>query len=138
MAYANVMTIHQLIYMSEPFGFDDGMLNGILSISRRNNIRDALTGALVCRRDIYLQLLEGPEAAVEAAYARITRDDRHLAIVRLLSEPADTRLFPDWAMLDDPARSWLWSEAEVGAGAVQAASNRDLRAVFERVAQEIA
>ena len=26
------MTIHQPIYMSEPFGFDDGILNGILSI----------------------------------------------------------------------------------------------------------
>ena len=132
------MTIHQLIYMSEPFGFDDGILNGILSISRRNNVRDGLTGALVCRRDIYLQLLEGPEAAVEAAYARITGDDRHLAVVRLLSAPADTRLFPDWAMLDDPARSWLWSEAEVGAGVVKAASVDEVRSVFERVARETA
>jgi hypothetical protein len=130
------MTLHQLIYMSEPFGFDDGMLNGILSISRRNNTRDGLTGALVCRRDIYLQLLEGPEAAVEAAYARIVRDDRHLAVVRLLAEPVDARLFPDWAMLDDPARSWLWSEAEIGAGAVQAATPAEVRGVFERVARE--
>jgi hypothetical protein len=130
------MTIHQLIYMSEPFGFDDGMLNGILSISRLNNTRDGLTGALVCRRDIYLQLLEGPEAAVEAAYARIKRDDRHLAIVRLVSQAADARLFPDWAMLDDPARSWLWTEAEVGAGAVKAASEAEILGVFERVARE--
>jgi hypothetical protein len=132
------MTIHQLIYMSEPFGFDDGMLNGILSISRRNNVRDGLTGALVCRRDIYLQLLEGQEEAVETAYARIKRDDRHLGIVRLLSEATEARLFPDWAMLDDPARSWLWSEAEVGAGAVKAASLAEVRGVFERVARETA
>jgi hypothetical protein len=130
------MTIHQLIYMSEPFGFDDGMLNGILSISRLNNARDGLTGALVCRRDIYLQLLEGPETAVEAAYARIKRDDRHLAIVRLVSQAVDARLFPDWAMLDDPARSWLWSEAEVGAGAVKAATGQEILGVFERVARE--
>ena len=41
------MTIHQPIYMSEPFGFDDGIPNGILSISRRNNARDGITGALV-------------------------------------------------------------------------------------------
>lgn len=130
------MTIYQLIYMSEPFGFDDGMLNGILSISRRNNVRDGLTGALVCRRDIYLQLLEGPETAVEATYARIKRDDRHLAIVRLVSEPVAARLFPEWAMLDDPARSWLWSEAEIAAGAIKAASPADTRGVFERVARE--
>jgi hypothetical protein len=130
------MTTHQLIYMSEPFGFDDAMLNGILSISRRNNRRDGLTGALVCRRDIYLQLLEGPEAAVEATYARISGDDRHLAITRLTSEPAEARLFPDWAMLDDPARSWLWNEAQVAAGAVADASTSEVRAVFERIARE--
>jgi hypothetical protein len=130
------MTTHQLIYMSEPFGFDDAMLNGILSISRRNNRRDGLTGALVCRRDIYLQLLEGSEAAVEATYARISGDDRHLAITRLTSEPAEARLFPDWAMLDDPARSWLWNEAQVAAGAVTDASTSEVRAVFERIARE--
>ena len=130
------MTTHQLIYMSEPFGFDDAMLNGILSISRRNNMRDGLTGALVCRRDIYLQLLEGPEANVEATYARISGDDRHLAVTRLASEPAEARLFPDWAMLDDPARSWLWNEAQVAAGAVTHASTSEVRAVFERIARE--
>ena len=130
------MTIHQLIYMSEPFGFDDGILNSILSISRRNNVRDQITGALVCRRDIYLQLLEGPEAAVEAAFVRIKDDDRHLSPHRLWSGEVAQRLFPDWAMRDDPAQSWLWTEAEVGAGAVQAASQRDLCDVFARVASE--
>lgn len=130
------MTIHQLIYMSEPFGFDDGMLNGILAISRRNNTRDGLTGALVCRRDIYLQLLEGPEAAVEATYARILGDDRHLAVTRLASVSAEARIFPDWAMLDDPARSWLWSEADVASGAVTSASLAEVRAVFDRIARE--
>jgi len=130
------MTIRQLIYMSEPFGFDDGILNGILWISRRNNTRDGLTGALVARRDIYLQLLEGPEAAVTATYARILRDNRHLAVKQLVSAPATDRLFPDWAMLDDPARSWLWTEAEVGAGALARASAADVRAVFERIARD--
>jgi Sensors of blue-light using FAD len=130
------MTIHQLIYMSQPFGFDDGMLNGILSISRRNNVRDGVTGALVCRRDIYLQLLEGAEDVVEAAFARIAGDDRHLAVERLSAGRVPQRLFPDWAMRDDPARSWLWSEAEVGAGAVQAAGEGEVRAVFQRVAAE--
>jgi Sensors of blue-light using FAD len=132
------MNIHQLIYASEPFGFDDGILNGILSISRRNNPRDGITGALVVRRDIYLQLLEGPETAVEAAFARIAGDDRHLSVSRLASGAVAERLFPDWAMRDDPARSWLWSEAEVGAGAVKAASADALRDVFGRVAREIA
>jgi hypothetical protein len=132
------MTIHQLIYMSEPFGFDDGILNGILSISRRNNARDNITGALVCRRDIYLQLLEGPEDMVESAFGRIVGDDRHLALKRLYSGSVAEHLFPEWAMRDDPAQSWLWTEAEVGAGALTAARPDELHAVFERVAREIA
>ena len=31
------MTFTQLIYASEPFGFDDAMLDGILLQARRNN-----------------------------------------------------------------------------------------------------
>ena len=52
----------QLIYSSRPFGFDEATLNGILMFARRNNPREAITGALICRHDLYLQLLEGPPA----------------------------------------------------------------------------
>jgi hypothetical protein len=128
------MTITQLIYYSQPFGFDDAMLDGILLQARRNNARDGLTGALVVRRDLYLQLLEGPEAAVQATFARIKRDDRHLAVKILSCEPAEIRLFPDWTMRDDPAQSWLWNEAEVGNGAFDRADIAALRGVFARVA----
>ena len=128
------MTITQLIYYSQPFGFDDSMLNGILLQARRNNARDGLTGALVVRRDLYLQLLEGPEAAVTATFERIKRDNRHLAVKVLSFEPVALRLFPDWTMRDDPAQSWLWSETEVGNGALENAGVEALRGVFARVA----
>ena len=108
------MTIRQLIYSSRPFGYDSAMLGGILIAARRNNRRDGLTGALICRHDIYLQLLEGPDDAVTAAYARIVRDDRHLDLAVLSSTAVAARMFPQWDMLDDPARSWLWSPAEIG------------------------
>lgn len=132
------MAFRQLIYSSQPFGYDSAMLAGILVASRRNNHRDGLTGALVCRHDIYLQLLEGPAAAVDAAFARILRDDRHLDVTRLTSGDVDARLFPQWDMLDDPARSWLWSPAEVAAGAVTAANRDAILDVFKRVATEAA
>ena len=44
--------VTQLIYMSEPFEFDTSILAGILADARRNNRRDAITGALICRQDI--------------------------------------------------------------------------------------
>jgi hypothetical protein len=132
------MALFQVIYASTPFGYDQGMLNGILADARRCNERDDVTGALICRADLYLHLLEGPEAAVRGAWARIARDDRHLEPVCLVSAPVDRRLFPGWAMRDDPARSWLWTREEVAAGAVARATPDEARAIFERLAQETA
>jgi Sensors of blue-light using FAD len=132
------MTIFQLIYSSQPMGFDDAMLNGILAISRRNNAARGITGCLVCRYDLYLQMLEGDEAEVEQLYRRINADDRHVDVRRLIGERVDARLFPDWAMRDDPARSWMWSPDQVHAGALIRASPQHLRAVFERIALETA
>ncbi len=128
------MGLAQLIYTSQPFGFDDAILNGILSDARRCNRRDDITGALVCRADVYLQLLEGPEAAVEAAFGRIEKDDRHQQVVRLHQREIEARLFPQWSMLHDPLHSWLWTRAEVAAGALTGATPFELLSVFERVA----
>ncbi|GJE56415.1 BLUF domain-containing protein [Methylobacterium thuringiense] len=132
------MDIVQIIYASRPFGFDTGGLNGILSQSRRCNARDDITGALICRADLYLQLLEGPEEAIAATYARIMRDDRHVEVTRLSYEPVTMRLFPSWAMRDDPARSWMWTQAEVDQGAATHATPLQLQKIFRRVASELA
>ena len=130
------MRLTQLIYASRPFGFDIASLNGILDSARRNNARTGLTGTLICRADIYLQLLEGPRDKVTKLFERIMDDDRHLDVMLVSVGDAETRLFPDWAMRDDPAPSWLWSQREVDAGALENAMAGDVRAVFERVAAQ--
>lgn len=130
------MSITQIIYSSRPFGFDISVLNSILAVSRRLNARDDITGTLICRADMYLQLIEGPEAAIQATYKRITADDRHLDINLLVSRGVTDRMFPEWAMRDDPARSWMWTQAEVSAGAISAANPPEILAIFERLARE--
>ena len=127
------MNITQLIYASQPFGFDDAMLNGILVAARRNNPRDDITGCLICRQDLYLQLIEGPTTAIDALFERIRVDDRHLQVMQLSRDMVDARMFPDWAMRDDPAQSWLWPPEAVASGALYQASPDALRAVFARV-----
>lgn len=127
----------QLIYSSKPFGFDNATLNRILSTARWNNPRDAITGALICRHDLYLQLLEGPQAAVEARYMSIERDDRHLEVVKRVSRGASERLFPKWAMRDDPARSWMWTAKEIEEGALDRAAPLDFISIFDRLAAEV-
>ncbi len=132
------MALIRLIYASQPFGFDEAMLNGILLDARRCNLRDGVTGMLICRADLYLQYLEGPEEKVEATFARISRDDRHCDVRLLGTQQAEERRFPAWAMQDDPARSWMWSQEDVSAGAVAAADLPALIAVFDRARREAA
>ncbi len=127
----------QIVYASRPFGFDNATLGGILLDARRCNVRDRVTGALICRDDLYLQLLEGPEDAVDATYRRITRDDRHLE-VRCLARreiAEDDRMFADWAMRDDPAQSWVWSRDDMANGVADAAPADEVFGIFAQLAQ---
>ncbi len=124
----------QLIYTSRSFGFDDAILAGILLDARRCNVRDGITGSLVCRQDVYLQLLEGPAEAVEACFARIAQDDRHLDVQLKVKRQVESRLFPEWAMRHDPARSWMWSASDVENGAAVRATPDEVIAIFERIA----
>lgn len=130
------MNVIQLIYASRPFGFDNATLNAILIEARLSNPRHEITGALICRADIYLQLLEGPEIAVESTFARIVRDDRHLEVKVLYRMPAAKRLFPEWAMRDDPPKSWMWTKREVTDGVLLQAPPEDILKIFERLATE--
>ena len=130
------MPLVQLTYASRPFGFDEAVLGTILLDARRCNMRDGITGTLIVRQDLFLQLLEGPAKAVDAAYKRISRDDRHINVRQLTRRDVSERLFPDWAMRHDPARSWMWSMDEVADGAVQRASEAEILNVFERLRYE--
>ena len=129
------MTMTQLIYHSQPFGFDPGVLNGILSQARRNNARNGLTGALIVRGDLYLQLLEAPREAIKDCFAKIVPDDRHLDVKCVSERLIPERLFPAWTMRDDQMPSWLWSADEVAAGVVERTTPAILVEAFERLAK---
>jgi hypothetical protein len=126
----------QLVYASRPFGYDDLTLTSILLQARQNNARVGITGALICREDLFLQMLEGPRDMVKSTFSRILRDDRHVDVVSLLTGDIDKRLFPKWSMRHDPVQSWMWTSEEVARGAVSRASEQDIREIFERLARE--
>ena len=131
------MPLIQLVYASRPFGFDQATLSNLLLDSRRANQRDNITGALIARHDLYLQLLEGPDQPkVEAVYRRILDDDRHVDITKLVERRIETRLFPGWAMRDDPADSWVWSIEEVRDGAIERATEDEVLGFFNRLAEQ--
>ncbi len=128
------MPLTQLIYTSRPFGFDEGVLDNILVSARANNSRLGITGALICRADLFMQLLEGPREAVTTTLARILRDDRHVDIAVVHCGDTTDRLFPHWSMRDDPPQTWMWTQAQVSAGAARDASAAEVMAIFRRLA----
>lgn len=91
--------LHTVVYVSHADGeVSDAELERILDISRRNNSRDGITGALLHRDGSFMQCLEGEESAVRAAYERIARDARHAGVLVLMDEPIAERAFPSWSM----------------------------------------
>lgn len=126
------MAVYQLIYTSRAFGYDAASLDGILLSARRLNARDGITGALICRHDVYLQLLEGERGMVQACFDRISRDDRHVNVRLIEGTDVPDRMFGDWSMWHDPAVTWMWSAADVDAGAADRADADEVRGIFRQ------
>jgi hypothetical protein len=94
--------IYRLVYVSRNrLGGDavsmERAVANILAVSRRNNVRAGITGALLFSADCFAQTLEGPRDAVEAVFERIQCDPRHSNTVVLQLEPA-APAFADWSM----------------------------------------
>ena len=130
------MKLMQLVYCSQPFGYSLEILSAILVASRANNRKNDITGALICRSDIFLQLLEGPEKHVKNAYEAIQNDDRHINVYHLIDQPVKKRLFPAWAMKDDPVKTWMWSREDVSKGIVKGLSKAEVEEVFIKLSKE--
>ena len=73
-------------------------LDELLTKSRKANAMADITGLLVVGGRRFLQVLEGPEEAVAETYARISRDPRHVALVKLHDKEVPMRAFGSWAM----------------------------------------
>mgnify|MGYP003918412441 CR=1 FL=1 len=129
------MRLFRLIYYSQPFGYDQIMLNGILVDAKTYNSKNDITGALICRDDIFLQLLEGPKSNILTTYNKILNDDRHLDVNLLVEEFCESRIFPHWHMKDDPARSWFWSKEQVSSGILKTLSANEVIEAFKKVEQ---
>ncbi len=93
--------LYQLLYNSvaaEPM--DGAALQAILSGAREHNAAHDITGLLIYedRTREFLQVLEGPEAAVKTLYARICNDVRHGHMDVLTEGPIAERGFAGWSM----------------------------------------
>jgi len=93
------MALCQLAYVSDidsPYGQSD--ISYLLSAARRNNVRDGITGILIAGRSGFIQLVEGPKAAVTSLLERLEADPRHSNMVLLHRGDTQLRAYPDCPM----------------------------------------
>lgn len=93
------MAVHQLFYVSSAAaGITDQQIDQILNKSHEYNPKHQITGVLLFRGGIFLQLLEGAQADVEALFAKIKKDTRHANIISLFGVSNNERIYSDWSM----------------------------------------
>lgn len=89
----------RLMYASRTaaaIGADD--IAAVVKSSRAHNPGVGVTGVLCCSGGIFLQVLEGGRAAVNALYLRIAADPRHHDVQLLNYEEIEERRFTGWSM----------------------------------------
>jgi len=81
-----------LIYVSTAVKpLSDEELLDILKLSRENNATKEITGLLLYKGGNFMQVLEGPDEAVEALYKKIEADPHHKDLNVLSREQISAR-----------------------------------------------
>ena len=129
--------IKNLIYVSNPVGFNEKNIKNILETSNINNKKNKVTGCLIYRQDLYLQFLEGPQKELELTYNKILSDKRHTDIQKLSENSTKRRLFTNWAMRGDPLMSSMWTHKDIKDGKVKKLNSNEALKLFEKFSREI-
>lgn len=91
--------LHALVYVSHAAGkLDNAYLDSILVDALALNQVAKVTGVLLFDGERFLQYMEGPEAAVSAAFLRVQRSRRHSGIRVLMRGEVEQRYFSKWSM----------------------------------------
>ncbi|MFK7988380.1 MAG: BLUF domain-containing protein [Sandaracinaceae bacterium] len=89
----------EVVYASaESTPFSESELEELLFVARRNNAAVGVTGILLYQEGSFLQVLEGPDAAVKTIMARVSRDTRHERVLILRKREVEERSFAEWRM----------------------------------------
>ena len=125
--------MHYIIYVSQAKKpMDAAALEALLSLSRKWNTAQGLTGMLIYRysteadNGYFIQMLEGGEREVRALYEKIKRDKRHHTILTLGEGEIEARMFSEWAMgfknVDDALFAGLPGHARIGEASFEPAA----------------
>ena len=108
----STMANRAIAYASEALpGLDPQRLTAMVEDAARFNHDAGITGVLLFDGQRFLQYIEGPEDALNLAYARILGASSHHEIVELARGRVGRRMFPYWSMRLLPADAHELSQA---------------------------
>mgnify|MGYP001332639069 CR=1 FL=1 len=88
-----------LVYISfatQPMSDDE--LKDILKTARENNQKLGVTGMLLYREGLFIQVLEGKQETVKTLFDTISKDPRHQNVTTIVTYPIEKRTFEAWHM----------------------------------------
>ena len=129
--------LKQVIYVSEKTDTSSDSLTDIYDISQKNNLESGISGCLLIGSNSYLQLLEGPDSAVENLYSKIKMDSRHKKVKKLFEQHIEEKLFSSWSMKFHPFNNIEWGNKELDAGKFQNISATAAVKVFNGIKEMI-
>ena len=129
--------LKQVIYVSEKTDTSSDSLTDIYDISQKNNSEIGVSGCLLIGSNSYLQLLEGPDSAVENLYSKIEMDRRHKKVKKLCERHIEEKLFSSWSMKFAPFNNIEWGNKEFDAGKFQNMSAATAVKVFKSIKEMI-
>ncbi|KAG2388344.1 hypothetical protein C9374_000508 [Naegleria lovaniensis] len=91
----------------------------ILRVAVPMNEKFNITGVLICVKDMFFQIIEGPKQHLEMLFENIMRDPRHCNITKLdstLFQDEAERMFPAWYMKQLDGMSWSSDDLTSRAG----------------------
>ena len=129
--------LKQVIYVSEKTDTSSNSLTDIYDISQKNNSESGISGCLLISSNSYLQLLEGPDSAVENLYSKIKMDSRHKKVKKLFEQHIEEQLFSSWSMKFAPFNNIDWGNKEFDEGELQNISAAAAVNVFQSIKEMI-
>ena len=129
--------LKQVIYVSEKTDTTSDSLTDIYDISQKNNSESGISGCLLIGSNSYLQILEGPDSAVENLYSKIEVDSRHKKVKKLFEQHIEDILFSYDSMKFAPFNNVEWGNKEFDAGNFQNINSASAVKVFRTIKEMI-
>lgn len=84
--------------VSTKANFTASDLSKLLDDCREKNAKVEVTGMLLFRDNTFFQILEGDRTVIDAIFEKLTIDNRHTRVTKIIVEPIEERSFAEWTM----------------------------------------